>query len=199
MDTRVAKAVSHPMRMRILTILNQRVASPSELAVELGEPLGQVSYHVKRLEKLRCVELVSSAQKRGAIQHFYRALERPALTEKDMASIPRPIRRGIADAILVQVAKDLRAAAKGGGLDRDGVRVADTELTVDAKGWADIKKALLELTQDALAIQASSVGRVTKRRAEDDSQNPDTFSANLALMFLENTGSRRTPPPHRRR
>ena len=33
---RFGKALSHPLRMRALTILNQRVASPSELAEELG-------------------------------------------------------------------------------------------------------------------------------------------------------------------
>jgi len=49
-DQRLIKALGHPLRMSVLAILNARVASPSELAKELGEPLGNVAYHVKILE-----------------------------------------------------------------------------------------------------------------------------------------------------
>jgi DNA-binding transcriptional ArsR family regulator len=66
MNPNVAKAVSHPPRMRILMILHKGVASPSELATELGEPLNLVSYHVKRLEALKCAELVRTEARRGA-------------------------------------------------------------------------------------------------------------------------------------
>src|SRR4051794_15100467 len=44
-DQRIMKALSHPLRVRMLTLLNQKVSSPSELAEELDEPLGNVSYH----------------------------------------------------------------------------------------------------------------------------------------------------------
>ncbi|MEY2532928.1 MAG: hypothetical protein QOF29_838, partial [bacterium] len=37
-DQRIMKALSHPLRVRMLTLLNQKVSSPSELAQELGEP-----------------------------------------------------------------------------------------------------------------------------------------------------------------
>ncbi|TMK71288.1 MAG: helix-turn-helix transcriptional regulator, partial [Actinobacteria bacterium] len=50
LDRRLIKALGHPVRIRALEVLNARVASPSELAKELGEPLGNVAYHVKVLE-----------------------------------------------------------------------------------------------------------------------------------------------------
>ena len=49
------------------------MASPSELAKELGEPLGNVAYHVKILEETGAIELVRTAPVRGALEHFYRA------------------------------------------------------------------------------------------------------------------------------
>ena len=52
-DPRVAKALSHPLRAHVLTILNERVASPNQMSEELGEPLGNVSYHVKALLELQ--------------------------------------------------------------------------------------------------------------------------------------------------
>jgi DNA-binding transcriptional ArsR family regulator len=72
-DQRLIKALGHPVRMRVLDILNDRVASPSELAKELGEPLGNVAYHVKILEEAEAIELVRTAPVRGALEHFYRA------------------------------------------------------------------------------------------------------------------------------
>src|SRR4051794_13068602 len=70
-------AMSHPLRARVLKVLNERVASPKEIADELGEPIPNVSHHAKRLVQLGCAELVDKRQVRGAIEHFYRATERP--------------------------------------------------------------------------------------------------------------------------
>jgi len=72
-DQRLIKALGHPVRLRVLDILNARVASPSELAKELNEPLGNIAYHVKILEETGSIELVRTAPVRGALEHFYRA------------------------------------------------------------------------------------------------------------------------------
>ena len=64
-DPRLAKALSHPMRARILTILNERVASPNEIAEMIDERLPNVSYHVRALLELGCIELVSTAAEGG--------------------------------------------------------------------------------------------------------------------------------------
>lgn len=77
LDPRLIKALGHPVRVRALEVLNTRVASPSELAKELGEPLGNVAYHVKILEENDAIELVRTAPVRGALEHFYRAKVRP--------------------------------------------------------------------------------------------------------------------------
>lgn len=69
------KALSHPLRARLLDLLDQRTASPSQLADELGEPLPNVSYHVRRLLDLGCIELAGTEPRRGATEHYYRATE----------------------------------------------------------------------------------------------------------------------------
>ena len=76
-DRRLIRALGHPVRVRALEVLNERVASPSQLAKELGEPLGNVAYHVKILEENDAIELVRTAPVRGALEHFYRARVRP--------------------------------------------------------------------------------------------------------------------------
>lgn len=77
MDPRVrmAKAESNPVRFAILNILRQRVASPNELSKELGVSMSLASNHVKVLKDYDCIELVKTTPRRGALEHFYRAME----------------------------------------------------------------------------------------------------------------------------
>jgi DNA-binding transcriptional ArsR family regulator len=71
------KAMSHPLRAAILRILTERPASPAEMAHELDAELSNVSYHAKQLVAFECAELVDIQVVRGALEHFYRATERP--------------------------------------------------------------------------------------------------------------------------
>lgn len=52
-------------------------ASPKELATQLGEKLGNVSYHVRILVRLGLIELVRETPRRGAVEHHYRSAPRP--------------------------------------------------------------------------------------------------------------------------
>src|SRR5215216_8183308 len=65
-DPRYVKALSHPLRVRILALLQERTASPRELADWLDAPLGTVSYHVRTLHDCGMIELVRESQVRGA-------------------------------------------------------------------------------------------------------------------------------------
>jgi DNA-binding transcriptional ArsR family regulator len=193
----VAKAVSHPVRMRILMLLNKRVTSPSELATELEEPLNHVSYHVKRLVDLKCAELVRTETRRGAVEHYYRATERPMLSEEDLAVLPIAVRRGLADAILSQIAQDLRDAGGAGGLERGGAHASNTRMTLDETGWADLGDALVDAVERFIEIQAEAANRIASHQNGDEVENSDTFLANVSLMLFEKP-ERRPSPPHRR-
>lgn len=66
-------ALDHPLRVRILTTLAGRTASPSELAEEWSVSLGVASYHFKRLHKAGLLRLVRKVPRRGAVEHYYKA------------------------------------------------------------------------------------------------------------------------------
>src|ERR1044072_8530230 len=87
LDSTLGASVAHPLRSRCLTILAGRTASPNELAIELQEDVGNVSYHVKQLLKMEAIELVSERPVRGAVEHFYRAVKRPQLTDEESAAL----------------------------------------------------------------------------------------------------------------
>ena len=116
-DPRIAKALSHPMRTRILGILDERVASPNEIAEMIDERLPNVSYHVRALLDLGCIELVDTAQRRGAIEHYYRAAVRPFLSDRDWKRLPRFGRQAISDAALEGVWEDVSTAISSGSFE----------------------------------------------------------------------------------
>src|SRR3954453_14037779 len=52
LDEALLRAISHPLRHRLLGMLDGRTASPNQLARELDLPLGRVRYHIRLLAVL---------------------------------------------------------------------------------------------------------------------------------------------------
>src|SRR3954462_7379890 len=92
-EARIAKGLAPPLRARLLQRLGERVASPADLAAELGAPLGVISYHVRMLRDYEGVELVRTEPRRGALQHFYRATARPNLDQEQWRTLPAGLRK----------------------------------------------------------------------------------------------------------
>lgn len=66
-------ALGHPLRREILRAMaDDKPVSPRELSEALGQPLSNVSYHVRVLVQSEAVTLVRTKPTRGSIQHFYR-------------------------------------------------------------------------------------------------------------------------------
>ena len=136
LDERLAKALSHPLRQRILQRLNEGgIRSPNELSRELGDPLGNVSYHVRILRELDCVELVRTEQRRGALEHYYRATAEPWLDDEQWARLPAAFRRKTLGRTLSQILEGASAASRETGFDHPEVKVDRLELELDDKAW----------------------------------------------------------------
>ena len=68
-----AKALTHPLRASLLKALDGKVKSPSNLADESQELLGNVSHHTRVLRDLGLIRLVRTEPRRGATEHYYTA------------------------------------------------------------------------------------------------------------------------------
>jgi DNA-binding transcriptional ArsR family regulator len=67
------RALAHPTRPRILRELaDGGTMSPKQLAEQLDEPLGNVSYHVRTLKAAGLLTLDRKVPRRGAVEHYYR-------------------------------------------------------------------------------------------------------------------------------
>ncbi|MFT3863022.1 MAG: winged helix-turn-helix domain-containing protein [Solirubrobacterales bacterium] len=157
----VAKAFAHPLRVQILIILNERVASPNLLAQELDQSLNLVAYHVRVLEKYDCIELVDTKQRRGATEHFYRATRRQFLSDSEWSRMPQSLRPGLSGAMLKSVFDDIEEAVKAGTLDeKEDRHLSRTPMVVDQKGWDDVKTLLTETLDRVFEIQSEANERL---------------------------------------
>ena len=158
-EARIAKALAHPLRARILQRLGERVLSPGDLANELDAPLGVISYHVRMLREYECVELVRTEPRRGALQHFYKAIARPNLDGDQWRTLPSSLRAELSGETLQEVVTDLGAAADAGTLEDPELVVQRTPLELDDRAFKKLNKLLAKTHEQALAIAAESANR----------------------------------------
>jgi DNA-binding transcriptional ArsR family regulator len=183
-DPRYIKAINHPVRARILAMLRERQASPNELASWLKDvSLGATSYHVRTLHQLGLIDLVDEQRRRGAVEHYYRAV---ALPEPARAAGGLSRQVG-ARAALQMISSQLEPAAHAGGADGPHAVVEQRELVLD-------DKALEQLAQECerLLERASKLaGQAQKRAAAGAEAQPVT----LAVIALQTPALADQIPP----
>jgi DNA-binding transcriptional ArsR family regulator len=184
-DSELLKALSHPLRLRILVVLNQGVASPSEIADELGESLGNISYHIKILEERGAIEMVKTQHVRGAVQHFYRALARPRIEDpKHWASLPPSIRQQSFDRVIQQIWEHVAEGSEAHGFDDPETHVSWTRLELDDEAYAELGEALAAVVDRALALHAESAGRLGELAEEER----EPHLTELSIMHFHRAG-----------
>lgn len=160
-DQELIKALSHPMRVRILEELQDRVASPSELSREMDEGIGVIAYHANTLVKCRCLELVHTVPRRGAVEHFFRATPRSFIGHRDWRRAPRSVRGGVTDAAFASFVSKAAAAVDAGTIDsRDDTTLSWMPMTVDDRGWTEIAEIMDQALRRLMAVHAGSGERL---------------------------------------
>lgn len=182
LDARLSRALSHPLRQRILVALGGRVASPSDLADELGARLGDVSYHTKQLHACECLELVRTERRRGAIKHFYTATRRLEVEDEQWLSFSPGERRRLAEGVLADVVLDASRASREGRMEVEGVHISRTLLELDPEGQEAVRLLLRDVIERVLALQAESVAR---RAASGGAAEAEaTAASELAILHF---------------
>jgi DNA-binding transcriptional ArsR family regulator len=178
-DPRYVKALSHPLRVRILALLQERTASPRELAEWLDATLGTVSYHVRTLHDFGLIELVRTSQVRGAIAHHYRAKVRPRVSDEAWASAAPIVKQAAVGAALQTVDDYARASAAAGGFDRGEAHLTRTHLRLDDRGWQQAAKACEKLLADLGKVEEAA----SRRLAKDPHPNGESDAAVVLMLF----------------
>jgi DNA-binding transcriptional ArsR family regulator len=177
-DPRYVKALGHPLRVRILALLDEGAASPVQLAERLGATLGTVAYHTRTLEQLGLIEMVATHQRRGATEHVYAARERPGISDEAWAAASPVAKHVLISSTLTNIGDFAAQSAAGGGFDRRDANASRLMLKLDEKGWAALARASQKWLDEAVKIEGQARERL-ERTGEP------SFEVGLAILLFE--------------
>lgn len=178
-DRRLIKALGHPVREHILSVLNERVASGREIGEELGADVSSFYHHIEQLEKLGCIERVESRRRRGATEHFFRAKQTLFFDDEKWRALPASLKADLSASSLQKLFDDVVSALASGTLDlRDDRHVSWDRGAFDAQGWEEAKE-LMDQTLSRLGVIRKAAA---KRLAEG--AVPE-IAATMAILAFE--------------
>jgi DNA-binding transcriptional ArsR family regulator len=165
-DPRYVKAMSHPVRVRIMAMLQERQASPNELSQWLGTTLGATAYHVRTLHRLGLIELVDETRVRGAVEHHYKAKARPKVTEENWSKAS-PIAKQAAVGSQLKMLEDYaNISAAAGGFDRADALLERKTAKLDDKGWKALTAEAQKFLERIDRLAAESAKRLERTNGE---------------------------------
>jgi len=165
--SKIVQAYGHPIRARALMILGSRVASPKEISEEIEEPIGKVSYHIRELRDWGLIELVETDNRRGGVQHFYRAHRLAIMDKKGMALLDSAERAESSAIVINLMVSDIAAAVAEGTLDsRVDRALIRHHALVDERGWEALSDLYTESLYRAFEIHRESIVRLEESGEE---------------------------------
>lgn len=173
-------ALRHPLRVRILEVVNEQDISPTQFMLRRLAPdieisaksLSAISYHFRELAKMGCIEVARTYARRGATEHVYTGKARAYFTDEEWTELTQRERCLISRTMY----QGLAARADGAMLAYTFDSRTDRHLTwiameVDERGWTELMSTLAgtygEITQihhdarDRLAASGDKVVPVT--------------------------------------
>lgn len=177
----LAAALAHPTRVAVMGALIEGPASPRQLAEAIDEPLNNVTYHVKQLRELGCIELERVERRAGGrvLEHFYRATQRAYFDDDAWAILNNQERLGVLWSILRMMSKDITTAMTAGTFfgDEYDIHATRSPMKVDEKGWKEIGAILNRATKELFEVER----RVDDRQAEG--ADPSIYAKVEMLQF----------------
>ena len=189
----ICAVLRHPLRVRILEVLNEGPRSPSQFVEEglipkehfntYQQALSLAAYHFRELEKEGCLEVIESIPRRGAVEHVYRGLARVFLSDSEFEEMTLEDRSALSRISL----QGLFARADRAVWEETFDARTDRHLTwmpmqLDERGW-----------EEMIATLASAFGELTQIRhdARDRiaASGEKVISATVGMLGFE------SPPP----
>ncbi|HET9676414.1 MAG TPA: hypothetical protein VFP21_02795 [Solirubrobacterales bacterium] len=160
------------------------MASPNVISAKLDEGLTSVAYHTRALDKLGALELVDTAKRRGAIEHFYKATPQAFVGDPSWRKVPPSLLGGVSAATLQTFLDKAIAALEAGTLDgRNDTVFRWMPLSLDEEGWQEVIAIMEEATKLMLAAHLRSQDRL------GESGERATVSTVVGQAAFETAGS----------
>jgi hypothetical protein len=189
----ICTVLKHPLRVRILEVLNEGPRSPSQFVEEglipkehfttYQQALSLASYHFRELEKEGCLEVVESIPRRGAIEHVYRGMARVFFDAGEFEAMPQGTRRKFSR-ISMQglIARADRAISTETFDSRTDRHLSWMPIQLDERGWEEVIAALAATFGELTQIRHDARDRLA-------ASGEKVVPATVALLGFE------SPPP----
>jgi DNA-binding transcriptional ArsR family regulator len=165
-DPRLVKALAHPLRIRILGILEQRSATPKELAELLDVQLENLSYHVRTLRDFGFIKLERRRVVKGTVEHRYGIVARPEITAAAWEQLPAMVREALDAASLDQIWDVVHRAAIQDKMSRPESQIARLVARLDEQGLTEMSAVVSNAVDEFVKIEKQSAQRLRKHKSE---------------------------------
>jgi DNA-binding transcriptional ArsR family regulator len=155
----VSYAVGHRIRVQVLSLLNEGVYTPDELARILDEPLNKVSHHVSELLDAGSIELARTEQVRNTTRHYYRAVEMPFYSDEEVEAMPVQQRQVSAGLVLQSIMAEAMSAFWAGKMQDPTVWLAWRWFNVDERGRRELAEEQARSWARVREIEAEAINR----------------------------------------
>lgn len=166
--------LSHPMRVRILEIANTRDISPVAFVDEQLQPAGvtfpdrpsalsHVAYHFRALDAAGCIEVVRTAQRRGATEHIYRGTAPVEFTSAEFDRMSEEQRQLLSRTSLQALIARADGAMRAGTFDaRTNRHLIWMAIELDEQGWEEFAAAQDDCFERVKRIHTESKDRLAR-------------------------------------
>lgn len=165
----VQYGLGHYIRVHALIILNEGTYTAAQIAEIMGEPLNNVSNHLRELLDAGSIEIAKTVQKGNLTQHYYRAVEIPFYSKEEAEQLTYEERQVTAGLLVQQASAEAVAALYAGKLADPRAVVSWDWHNVDQQGREDLEQEQKQFLERAQEIEVEA----TNRRAEsqEDAQS----------------------------
>ncbi|MEV4535429.1 helix-turn-helix domain-containing protein [Asanoa sp. NPDC049518] len=147
------RALAHPLRLRILSLLTGTAMTAADVARELDLTHANASYHLRHLLAAGQIEIAGEEKIRGGVAKRYRHLPEAGF-ESPKPEIPEGAVR-TADHLLMYEALAAELRRRSHSLMRvRGNHLTDAELWVDPAVWAEVEE---QITNASRALHRAAV------------------------------------------
>jgi len=167
----IGKAIAHPLRTDILTVLHDGPECPSGLAKQTGVTLGTIGHHIKEL--LKC-KAISEAFVKELGNHnivYYEAPSPVIFLAEDLAKLSREQQHELNRVIVQSIAAEALAALGAGHFAGDPLASAAWDrVSLDHEGYEELSSSCLDFLQRLYVIAA-----VADKRMRVTGERPNVY------------------------
>src|SRR4051812_30640416 len=188
-EERLAYALTHRLRLLILTLLNEGMYTIPQLVDLTDETRDNVKYHVKELLDAKAIELAKEERRGKKRFLYYRAVEMPTYSVEELEAMPAEERQAIIGLTLQSIFAEAFTSFWTGKMQSDPKHLwlGWRWFNLDAQGRAELAEEMMVWWRRVQEIQADSANRSA-------ASGEDTESVIVTIMGFPRERTAPKPP-----